>query len=101
MKYYGSYNCPDCVNFKGCLDQNGIDYEFVDINRSMANLKEFLKLRDNCPVFDEAKANGSVGIPAIIDGETITLDYEGWLKEKGIEVHQENKTVCSIDSTGC
>ena len=101
MKYYGSHNCPDCVNFKGYLDQNQLEYEFVDINASMANLKEFLKLRDHCPVFDSCRENGSVGIPAIIDGDTVTLDYEGWLAEKGIETAKETKTVCSLDGKGC
>lgn len=101
MKFYGSTNCPDCVRFKSYLDQNQIPYEFTDINRSMADLKEFLKLRDYSPVFIPVKENGSVGIPAIIDDGLVTLDYEGWLKEKGIDVSEEFKTVCSLDGKGC
>ena len=101
MKYYGSHNCPDCVNFRSYLDSNAIPYEFVDINKNMPNLKEFLRLRDTDPVFDSAKANGSVGIPAIVDNGLVTTDWEGWLKEKGIEVAKETKTVCSLDGTGC
>jgi len=100
MKYYGSHNCPDCVNFRSYLDLNDIPYEFIDINRNMANLKEFLRLRDTDPVFEAVKENGSVGIPAIIDGDLITTIVKT-LEEKGIAVTKENKTVCSIDGTGC
>jgi hypothetical protein len=67
----------------------------------MASLKEFLRLRDTNPVFDPIKENGSVGIPAIVDGGLVTTDWEGWLKEKGIEVSKDTKTVCSVDGTGC
>ena len=101
IKYYGSHNCPDCVSFRSYLDLNNIPYEFVDINRNMPNLKEFLRLRDTDPVFDSVKANGSVGIPAIVDNDLVTTDWEGWLKEKGIEVTKKTKTVCSLDGTGC
>lgn len=101
MKYYGSHNCPDCVNFKGYLDANHIPYEFIDINASMANLKAFLRLRDQNELFDEVRQNGSVGIPCIFDEDRITLDYEAWLKEKGIEITSETKTVCRLDGKGC
>ena len=101
MKYYGSRICPDCVRFKANLDANGIEYEFVDINMSMAALKEFLRLRDHSAVFDVCRENGSVGIPAIVDEDLITIDYEEWLKSKGITTEEETKTVCSIDGKGC
>jgi len=64
MKYYGSHNCPDCVNFKGYLDANQIPYEFIDINASMANLKAFLRLRDQNELFDEVRQSGSSEFPA-------------------------------------
>lgn len=38
----------------------------MDITESMGNLKIFLKFRDAHPFFDQAKKNGSVGIPTIM-----------------------------------
>ena len=38
-------------------------------------MKEFLRLRDTSPVFDEAKKNGSIGIPCfVLEDGTVTLD---------------------------
>ena len=40
-------------------------------------LKEFLRLRDENPLFQDIKENGGIGIPCIVreDG-TLTLDWE-------------------------
>ncbi|MBR4143607.1 MAG: glutaredoxin, partial [Firmicutes bacterium] len=46
-KIYGSPLCPDCRECKANFDAHGIAYEEVDMTASMANLKEFLKLRDS------------------------------------------------------
>ena len=42
----------------------------------MANLKSFLKLRDNRPEFDEIKKRGSIGIPCTVinGGEKLIFD---------------------------
>ena len=48
-----------------------------DITGSMANLKEFLKLRDRLPLYEDARAEGFVGIPSFVkDDGTITRDVE-------------------------
>ena len=39
VKVYGSKMCPDCMRCTGNLDANGLEYEFVDINRNLKNLK--------------------------------------------------------------
>ena len=68
----------------------------------MKNLKAFLKLRDTLSVFDTCKANGTVGIPAIISENGVTLDWEGFLSERGLPVvYRENGPVCSLDGKGC
>ncbi|MBQ6508737.1 MAG: hypothetical protein IJI07_04615 [Flexilinea sp.] len=104
LKIFGSKVCPDCVACKNSLDANGVDYDFVDITDSMKNLKEFLKLRDNDPLFNDARENGYVGIPALIkeDG-SITLDWEGYFKENGLKAEAEIRTgaACRLDGTGC
>ena len=65
-KIDGSPLCPDCRECKANFDAHGIAYEEVNITGSMAELKEFLKLRDSEAVFAPCKERGSVGIPAIV-----------------------------------
>ena len=77
MKFYGSDICPDCEAAQAVLDREKIPYEYVDITGSMANLKEFLKLRDRLPLYEDARAEGFVGIPSFVkDDGTITRDVE-------------------------
>ena len=46
-----------------------------DIGSDVHVMKEFLRLRDTSPVFDEAKKNGSIGIPCfVLEDGTVTLD---------------------------
>ncbi len=103
LTIYGSPLCPDCRECKANLDAHGVAYDYIDINKSMRNLKAFLKLRDRLPVFDVCKEAGAVGIPAIVleDG-TVTLDWEGWMKAQGLPiVYREIAQACSIDGKGC
>ncbi|SFG85355.1 Glutaredoxin-related protein [Lachnospiraceae bacterium C7] len=101
---YGSPMCPDCVACKENFDKYKVEYEYIDINENLKNLKKFLKYRDSEPVFDRLKAIGDIGIPACIDenGKVFT-DWEGYLKEQGyevIEVETQGQS-CSIDGKGC
>lgn len=77
LKIYGSMLCPDCVECRKDLDKAGVDYEFLDFSENLRNLKEFLKLRDGNPLFDESRAEEKIGIPCIQreDG-SLTLDWE-------------------------
>lgn len=101
---YTSPLCPDCRECKANFEAHGIEFRMVDITAGMRGLKEFLKLRDSSPVFDVCRENGSVGIPAIVDEEgNITLDWEGVLAERGLNVvyREERPDFCSIDGKGC
>lgn len=77
LKIYGSMLCPDCVKCRDALDKAGVEYEFRDFSESLKNLKEFLKLRDDNPLFDGVRQEGKIGIPCILreDG-SITLCWE-------------------------
>lgn len=102
LKVFGSRMCPDCEMAKKNLDYYRIDYEYVDINENLKNLKEFLKIRDSSPLFVDVKKNGSIGIPLLIDNDEITLDLENYLKSKGFTpIKEEKKTFCSLDGKGC
>lgn len=48
--------CPDTAPFVAELKRLNVDYESVEMLSSLANFKQFLRLRDKSAVFDNAKA---------------------------------------------
>lgn len=103
FKIYGSEMCPDCINCKASFDKYDIEYEFIDINKSLRNLKVFLDMRDKNPVFDHCKEIGDIGLPALVkeDGK-VFLSWEKMLIEKGLEpLDVCSKPSCSITGKGC
>ena len=71
----GSHLCQDTLYAIVKLKDHGVDTEFHDISSSFPALKEFLKLREQDPMYDEVKKNDGIGIPVLIleDG-TKTFD---------------------------
>ena len=63
-KMYGSMLCPDCVEAKEYFEKINYKYDFVNITESMANLKEFLHLRDTRKEFEEVKSLKYVTVTA-------------------------------------
>ena len=103
LKIYGSEMCPDCIQCKKNFDIYNVEYEFIDINKSLHNLKVFLDYRDHNPIFDRLKAIGDIGLPAIVkqDGEVFT-DWETYLRNQGKEpVYEDLGESCSINGKGC
>ena len=91
--------CPDCVYVEKQV-RGDAQYEFIDIGSQVKNLKDFLRLRDNYPVFDVIKKVGSVGIPCfVLEDGTVTLKPE----DAGLHSHPryEAGASCSLDSNGC
>ena len=104
LKVYGSGMCPDCIECKYNLDRNNVEYENIDITQSLKGLKEFLRLRDNNEIFDDAKENGYIGIPTLItDDGKMTLDWKSYFTERGIEVVKPGEVgaACAVDGKGC
>ena len=97
MKFYGSMICADTVYADKVLRSNNIDVEYIDITANIANMKEFIRLRDSRKEFDSEKENGYVGIPAFLkeDGsiEFDVFNLEG-VKKK--EKEQDSEGICSI-----
>ena len=60
---------------KEFLSHHNIPFVYVDITASMANLKAFLKYRDQRTEFAEVRAQGRVGIPCTVvnEGELISF----------------------------
>ena len=85
IKIYGMKSCPDCACLEAQIEGNP-EFEMIDIGEHVLHLKEFLRIRDREPVFDDAKENGYAGIPCFVreDG-SVTLVPE----EVGLRSNQE------------
>ena len=81
LKIYGTLLCKDCVDCCRDLDEAQITYEFLDISKDLREMKAFLSLRDTHPVFADIRGTERIGIPCIVDGEGITLDWEPYVSQ--------------------
>ena len=82
LKIYGSMLCKDCVQCVAELKQANVSFEFYDFADDLANLKAFLKIRDNSPLFDDARREGYIGIPCIVaEDEMIHLDWSEYVTQ--------------------
>ena len=98
IKIYSMETCPDCTYLYDQIKGNA-EFEVIDLGAHVKNLKEFLKIRDNSPVFDEAKAMGAAGIPCFVleDGTVTLVPEEVGLKSRPIT----EGAACSLDGSGC
>lgn len=98
IKIYGMPTCPDCAYVEEQVEGND-KYEVIDIGTHVRKLKEFLRLRDSNPVFDEAKRAGAAGIPCfVLEDGTVTLSPE----DAGLRSREADEgSSCSIDGKGC
>lgn len=97
IKIYGMKSCPDCVAVDRQVEGDS-RYQVIDIGEHVRLLKEFLRLRDTNPVFDEAKKKGYAGIPCfVLEDGTVTLNPE----EAGLKSGKPERTSCRIDGSGC
>ena len=78
---YVMKTCPYCAHVMKQVVGNP-HFKVIDIGEDVHDMKEFLKLRDNNPAFDEEKATGDVCIPCSVreDG-SVTLSS----KDVGLE----------------
>jgi glutaredoxin-related protein len=73
IKMYVMHTCPDCEYVEKQVVGNP-NFEVIDIGKHVRNLKQFIKLRDTNPAFDEAKAVDDLGIPCyVLEDGTVTL----------------------------
>lgn len=98
IKMYVMHTCPDCEYVEKQVENNP-EFEVIDIGKHAKNLKEFVRLRDANPAFDEAKAVGDIGIPCyVLEDGTVTL----YSKDVGLEPNPGAEgSSCSIDGRGC
>ena len=97
IKIYGMPSCPDCVEVLELIKGKEDKYNFIDIGSNVRLLKEFIRIRDIDPVFNERKQIGSIGIPCfVLEDGSITLDPG----EAGL--YEDNAgPSCSTEGIGC
>ena len=69
IKIYGMDTCPDCSYLFDQIRGREDEFEYISIGEHVRNLNEFLRIRDNRPVFDDCKASGYAGIPCFVSGD--------------------------------
>ena len=119
IKIYSMPSCPDCRNVEEQIA--GLDgYEVIDIGSHVRLLKEFLRLRDSNPAFDDARRGGYIGIPCFVleDGRVTLSPEEAGLKARGADAADTGSAspvrsgtgpsagfgegaACSLDGKGC
>lgn len=97
IKIYGMKSCPDCVAVDKQVEGDS-RYQVIDIGEHVSLLKEFLRLRDTNPVFDEVRKKGYAGIPCfVLEDGTVTLNPA----EAGLKSGSAGRASCRIDGSGC
>lgn len=81
MKFYGTMLCKDCLEAREALNAAGVLFDYVDITTSTANLKAFLRLRDENAAFSDVRKSGAIGVPCyVMDDGSVSLDTAALLK---------------------
>lgn len=75
--------CPDSAYVNEQIKDNK-SFHLVDIGEHVKNMKAFIRIRDNSPVFDDVKEKGSIGIPCFVfeDGTVILSPEDVGLSSK-------------------
>ena len=82
LKIYGTMLCKDCVQCVADLNQANVAFEFCDFADNLAYLKEFLRIRDQEAVFDDARREGYIGIPCIVEEDGfVSLSWDKYVSQ--------------------
>ncbi|NCB61999.1 MAG: glutaredoxin [Clostridia bacterium] len=73
----GSHLCPDTLYALNQLVANGIETEFKNLSASLPDLRAYLALRDQHPIYSAIKGSERIGIPCfILEDGTTTLNLD-------------------------
>lgn len=78
VKVIGSNLCPDTLYALYKLRESNVDIDFQNISTNFPALKEYLKNRENNPLYEAVREANGIGIPffELEDGfQTLDLDY--------------------------
>ena len=73
---YGSHLCNGCIRMNKYFAENNIEYTFHDINLDFQAPKDFLKIRDNSPLYDNIRQEGRVGLPTIMIDDVMIIGFD-------------------------
>ena len=75
----GSHLCPDTLYALNRLSEAKAEIDFKNLSASLSDLKAYLALRQDSPVYADIREN--VGIPCfVLEDGTVTRDLEAVLK---------------------
>ena len=84
----GSHLCPDTLYALNRLSEAGAEIDFKNLSASLSDLKAYLALRQDSPVYADIRENGGIGIPCVIvDAGTATRDLWAVLKLQKVSPH--------------
>lgn len=77
----GSHLCPDTLYAPNRLSEAKAEIDFKNMSASPADMKAYLALRQDSPVYADIRENGGIGIPCfVLEDGTVTRDLETILK---------------------
>lgn len=73
----GTHLCADTTYALCKLKERKAEVVFKNISASIADLKEYLAVRESSPLYDEVKKEGILGVPYFeLEDGTKTLDLD-------------------------
>ena len=73
VKLYSTPTCPYCRIAKGFLEEQGVDFEVVDVSR------------DEKAALEMVDKSGQMGVPVLEVGETIIVGFDRNTYRKALE----------------
>lgn len=78
----GSHLCPDTLYALNWLSAAGAEVDFKNLSTSLSDLKIYLALRQDSPVYADIRENGGIGIPCfILEDGTVTRNLQTALQQ--------------------
>ena len=97
---YGTPICKYCLTMKIIFERLNVEYQYINITGNTLDLRAFLKMREEEPVFTEIKKNGGIGIPFFVKDDKKSLDINEALSWEGIEPVSEAELNRIIEECG-
>lgn len=77
VKVIGSHLCPNTLYALNKLKEKNATFEFKNLSASFSDLKAYLHVRENNPLYEAVREAGNIGIPFFeLEDGTQTLDLE-------------------------
>ena len=77
----GSHLCPDTLYALNRLSEAGAEIDFRNLSVSLSDLKVYLALRQDSPVYENNRKNGGIDTPCFhLEYGTVPRDLQAVLK---------------------